>query len=49
MNPFFKFFAKANCIKVLFYFLLPFYAFVELHAQGNQQEQIVFMNTPVLF
>jgi hypothetical protein len=49
MNPFFKFIDRANCRKVLFYFLLSFFVFVEIHAQDNQQEQMVFMNTPVLF
>ena len=49
MNPIYKFFDKTYCRKVLFYFLLPFFVVEGLYAQGNQQEQVIFMNTPVLF
>ena len=49
MNPIYKFFDKTNCRKVLFYFLLPLFAVVEIYAQGNRHEQVTFMNTPVLF
>lgn len=49
MNPIYKFFDKTYCRKVLLYFLLPFFVVEGLYAQGNQQEQVIFMNTPVLF
>ena len=39
----------ANGRKAWCFFLLLFFIVGELYAQGNPREQVVFMNTPVLF